>query len=80
MLKNELDKLRDENKGLRETIQKASCPSCGFATSNGKDTSMATEEQQLRIENSRLKAEVSFHHFFLFIMLFYTIISYSSSP
>ncbi|XP_071901499.1 homeobox-leucine zipper protein GLABRA 2 [Coffea arabica] len=57
LLKTELEKLRDENKALRETIQKASCPSCGFATS-AKGPSTASDEQQLRIENARLKAEV----------------------
>lgn len=54
LLKTELEKFRDENKTLRETIQKASCPNCGFATCT-KDTS---EEQQLRMENARLKSEV----------------------
>ncbi|CAK9174593.1 unnamed protein product [Ilex paraguariensis] len=57
LLKTEMEKLRDENKTLRETIKKACCPNCGFATS-GKDSASATEEQQLRIENARLKAEV----------------------
>ncbi|KAL3511778.1 hypothetical protein ACH5RR_024495 [Cinchona calisaya] len=58
LLKTEMEKLRDENKALRETIQKASCPKCGFATSTSKDSSIATDQQQLRIENARLKAEV----------------------
>ncbi|KAK3027051.1 hypothetical protein RJ639_040883 [Escallonia herrerae] len=57
LLKTEMDKLRDENKALRETVQKAACPNCGFATSS-KDATTATEEQQLRIENARLKSEV----------------------
>lgn len=57
LLKTEMDKLRDENKSLRETIKKSACPNCGFATSS-KDASVATEEQQLKIENARLKAEV----------------------
>ena len=52
-----MDKLRDENKSLRETIKKSACPNCGFATSS-RDSSVATEEQQLRIENARLKSEV----------------------
>uniref|UniRef100_A0A5B6YQM2 Putative homeobox-leucine zipper protein GLABRA 2 n=1 Tax=Davidia involucrata TaxID=16924 RepID=A0A5B6YQM2_DAVIN len=57
LLKTEMDKLRDENNSLRETIKKSSCPNCGFATSS-RDASVATEEQQLRIENARLKAEI----------------------
>jgi homeobox-leucine zipper protein len=52
-----MEKLREENRAMRETVKKACCPNCGFATS-GKDTAMTTEEQQLRIENARLKAEV----------------------
>jgi homeobox-leucine zipper protein len=57
LLKTEMDKLRDENKSLRETIKKAACPNCGFATSS-KDASVATEEHQLKIENARLKSEI----------------------
>lgn len=58
LLKTEMDKLRDENRSMRETIKKACCPSCGFATSSKDSTMMTTEEQQLRIENAKLKAEV----------------------
>ncbi|XP_077219543.1 HD-ZIP IV family of homeobox-leucine zipper protein with lipid-binding START domain-containing protein [Tasmannia lanceolata] len=57
LLKSEMEKLRDENRSMRETIKKACCPNCGFATTS-KDTSMTSEEQQLRIENARLKAEI----------------------
>ncbi|XP_026660364.2 homeobox-leucine zipper protein GLABRA 2 isoform X2 [Phoenix dactylifera] len=57
LLKSEIDKLRDENRAMRQMINKACCPNCGFATSS-KDTAMTTEEQQLRIENARLKAEI----------------------
>ncbi|XP_059643395.1 homeobox-leucine zipper protein GLABRA 2 [Cornus florida] len=57
LLKTEMDKLRDENKSLRETIKNAACPNCGFATSS-RDASATTEEQQLRIENARLKSEI----------------------
>ncbi|KAE9453426.1 hypothetical protein C3L33_14645, partial [Rhododendron williamsianum] len=39
LLKTEMDKLRDENKSLRETIKKSACPNCGFATSS-KDASI----------------------------------------
>ncbi|XP_058114110.1 homeobox-leucine zipper protein GLABRA 2 [Magnolia sinica] len=57
LLKSEMDKLKEENRCMRETIKKACCPNCGFATSN-KDSTMTTEEQQLRIEIARLKAEI----------------------
>ncbi|KAL9460533.1 hypothetical protein AB3S75_003689 [Citrus x aurantiifolia] len=57
LLKSEIEKLREENKAMRDAINKACCPNCGMATTS-RDTSMTTEEQQLRIENARLKAEV----------------------
>ncbi|KAJ6704331.1 HOMEOBOX-LEUCINE ZIPPER PROTEIN MERISTEM L1 [Salix viminalis] len=57
LLKTEMDKLREENKTMRETINKACCPNCGTATTS-RGTSLTTEEQQLRIENTKLKAEV----------------------
>ncbi|XP_039118132.1 homeobox-leucine zipper protein GLABRA 2, partial [Dioscorea cayenensis subsp. rotundata] len=57
LLKTEMEKLQEENKSLREMIKKACCPNCGLAISS-KDTVMTSEEQQLRIENARLKAEV----------------------
>ncbi|PKI67858.1 hypothetical protein CRG98_011757 [Punica granatum] len=52
-----MEKLRDENKAMRETIQKSCCPNCGSATTS-RETALTTQEQQLRIENARLKAEV----------------------
>lgn len=57
LLKTEMEKLRDENKAMRDTIQKSCCPNCGSATTS-RDTALTTQEQQLRIENARLKAEV----------------------
>ncbi|PON88418.1 Octamer-binding transcription factor [Trema orientale] len=57
LLKSEIDRLRDENKALREQINKSCCPNCGTATVS-KDPTITTEEQQLRIENAKLKAEV----------------------
>lgn len=57
LLKTEMDKLRDENKALRDIIKKAACPNCGVSTST-KDAAIATEEQHLRIENARLKSEI----------------------
>jgi len=76
-LKSEIEKLREKNKTLRETINKACCPNCGVPTTN-RDGAMATEEQQLRIENAKLKAEVmirnnsnetsSLHPFFITLL------------
>ncbi|CAJ1951143.1 unnamed protein product [Sphenostylis stenocarpa] len=57
LLKTELDKLREENKVMRETINKSCCPNCGMVTAT-IDASMSTEEKQLLIENTKLKAEV----------------------
>ncbi|KAJ9190203.1 hypothetical protein P3X46_001430 [Hevea brasiliensis] len=57
LLKTEMEKLREENKAMRETINKACCPNCGMATTT-RETSLTTEEQHLRIENAKLKAEV----------------------
>ncbi|KAK6912050.1 Homeobox domain [Dillenia turbinata] len=57
LLKSEMEKLREDNKALRETIKKACCPNCSHATTS-RDATMTTEEQQIRIENARLKAEV----------------------
>ncbi|KAI4355626.1 hypothetical protein L6164_004379 [Bauhinia variegata] len=57
LLKTEIEKLREENKATRETINKACCPNCGMVTTS-RDAAMSTEEQQLRIENAKLKAEV----------------------
>ncbi|KAM2016356.1 homeobox-leucine zipper protein GLABRA 2-like [Malus sylvestris] len=57
LLKGEMEKLRDENKAMREQINKSCCPNCGTATTS-RDATLTTEEQQLRIENARLKSEV----------------------
>ena len=58
LLKTEIEKLKEKNKALRETVNKACCPNCGVATTS-RDGAMPTEEQQLRIENAKLKAEVN---------------------
>ncbi|KAJ0971807.1 hypothetical protein J5N97_019766 [Dioscorea zingiberensis] len=57
LLKSEMEKLQEENKSMLVMIKKACCPNCGTAISS-KDTAMNSEEQQLRIENARLKAEI----------------------
>ncbi|CAI0423162.1 unnamed protein product [Linum tenue] len=53
LLKSHIDKLRDENKALRETI--ASAASCCCLNS---DLLPSSDEQHLRLENVKLKAEV----------------------
>ncbi|KAJ6715338.1 HOMEOBOX-LEUCINE ZIPPER PROTEIN GLABRA 2 [Salix viminalis] len=58
LLKSEMDKLREDNKRMRENIKKACCPNCGTATTRRDTAFTSTEEQQLRIENAKLKAEV----------------------
>ncbi|KAJ4779112.1 Homeobox leucine zipper protein [Rhynchospora pubera] len=57
LLKSEMEKLREENRAMREAINKACCPSCG-STTMSKDGGVTTEEQQLRIENASLRAEI----------------------
>ncbi|GER48341.1 homeobox-leucine zipper protein GLABRA [Striga asiatica] len=57
LLKSEIDKLRDQNKALRDAVKNSSCPNCGFGSSTN-DAVSSTHDQKLRIENARLKAEV----------------------
>lgn len=57
LLKSELEKLQEENRAMRELVTKSShCPSCGVPSSSA--SAATTEEQLLRLENARLKAEV----------------------
>ncbi|XP_010691342.2 homeobox-leucine zipper protein GLABRA 2 [Beta vulgaris subsp. vulgaris] len=58
LLKTELEKMKEENKSLRENTQKTSCPNCGFATTSRGTTVTPDDQQQLKLENARLKAEV----------------------
>lgn len=55
MLRAENEKLRSENITMRDAMKNASCPHCGGPTTMGE---MSFDEQQLRIENARLKDEV----------------------
>lgn len=55
-LRNENDKLRAENIRYREALSNTSCPNCGGQTTPGE---MSFDEQQLRIENVRLREEVT---------------------
>uniref|UniRef100_A0A0C9RPZ3 TSA: Wollemia nobilis Ref_Wollemi_Transcript_4242_2947 transcribed RNA sequence n=1 Tax=Wollemia nobilis TaxID=56998 RepID=A0A0C9RPZ3_9CONI len=58
LLRHEIEQLRAENMSLRESLRNPVCSSCGGPTANGGET-MATDEQQLRIENVRLKDELA---------------------
>ncbi|CAA6671969.1 unnamed protein product [Spirodela intermedia] len=54
-LRSENDKLRAENMRYKEALSNASCPNCGGPTAIGE---MSFDEQQLRIENVRLREEI----------------------
>lgn len=54
-LRAENDKVRRENIALKEALKNAICPSCGGPPPN-EDSSV--DEQELRMENARLKEEV----------------------
>lgn len=58
LLKAEMEKLREENKAMREiSKKKIGCPNCGTADATQDDLVFTTTEQ-LRIKNAKLKAEV----------------------
>ena len=57
MLRAENEKLKAENFALRDAVRNVACPSCGGPADLAQ---MSYEEQQLRIENSRLRGEVLF--------------------
>ncbi|KAG1342686.1 homeobox-leucine zipper protein ROC8 [Cocos nucifera] len=54
-LRAENDKVRCENIAMKEALKNAICPSCGGPPTN-EDSSVA--EQELRMENARLKEEL----------------------
>lgn len=55
VLRAENDKLKAENYALRDAVRHVSCPSCGGPATLAE---MSFEEQQLRIENVRLREEI----------------------
>lgn len=55
-LRTENDKLRADNMRFREALSNASCPNCGGPTAIGE---MSFDEHHLRLENARLREEVS---------------------
>eukprot|EP00249_Psilotum_nudum_P021393 c28090_g2_i1 orf=1281-3146(-) len=54
-LRAENELLKTENITMREAIKNVSCPTCGGPSSLGE---MSFDEQQLRIENARLREEL----------------------
>ncbi|KAJ1418147.1 START domain [Sesbania bispinosa] len=57
-LRTENEKLRADNMRFREALSNASCPNCGGPTAIGE---MSFDEHHLRLENARLREEVSWH-------------------
>ncbi len=55
LLRQENEKLRSENILMREALKNATCQHCGGPSTLGE---MSLHEQQLRIENGRLKKEL----------------------
>ena len=55
MLRAENESLKTENYRLQATLRNIVCPSCGGPAVLGE---IGYDEQQLRIENARLKEEV----------------------
>ncbi|KAI4331052.1 hypothetical protein MLD38_029279 [Melastoma candidum] len=55
LLRSENERLRADNMRYREALSNTSCPSCGGPTTIGE---MSYGEQQLRIENVRLREEI----------------------
>ncbi|GER44945.1 homeobox-leucine zipper protein ROC1 [Striga asiatica] len=55
-LRNENEKLRAENIRYKEALSNATCPNCGGPAAIGE---MSFDEQHLRIENARLREEMS---------------------
>lgn len=55
VLRKENEKLKAENFALRDAVRNVSCPSCGGPANLAE---MSFEEQQLRIENVRLREEI----------------------
>lgn len=55
MLRAENEKLRSENVIMREALKNPQCPHCGGPATVGE---MSFDEQQLRLENVRLKEEL----------------------
>uniref|UniRef100_A0ACD5VUS3 Uncharacterized protein n=1 Tax=Avena sativa TaxID=4498 RepID=A0ACD5VUS3_AVESA len=61
LLKSELENLQRENRAMREFTRRPSrCANCGVAaaSSHEADAAASSQEQQLQLENARLKAEI----------------------
>lgn len=58
VLRAENENLKNENYRLQAALRNIVCPNCGGPAMLGE---MGYDEQQLRIENARLKEEVSIY-------------------
>lgn len=67
MLRAENENLKNENYRLQATLRNVICPNCGGPAMLGE---MGFDEQQLRIENARLKEEVGYNAPGLIVKLF----------
>jgi hypothetical protein len=62
LLKSELENLHKEIRAMREQSKRPlHCTNCGVAAGSGGDfdAAVSNKEQQLQLENARLRAEVS---------------------
>lgn len=76
VLRQENDSLKTENYRLQAALRSLMCPNCGGPAMLGD---MAYDEQQLRLENARLKDEVHLVNaseiFYMYIQLRYTFVT-----
>lgn len=63
ILRAENENLKNENYRLQAALRSVICPNCGGPAMLGE---IAFDEQQLRIENARLKEEVMIENFISF--------------
>lgn len=70
ILRAENDNLKNENYRLQAALRSVMCPNCGGPAMLGE---IAFDEQQLRIENARLKEEVvPYYHLICFFFIIMT--------
>lgn len=59
ILRAENDSLKSENYRLQAALRNVMCPNCGGPGMMGAD--MGLDEQQIRLENARLREEVFYY-------------------
>jgi hypothetical protein len=67
ILKAENESLRNENYRLQTALRNVVCPNCGGPCVIGGE--MGLDEQQVRLENARLREEVP-----MLLIIYYTLI------